>query len=88
MIHAVRSLHFFNLVAFLAVLVSIVVLALAGKATDLAIMTGLVGILGSFRPWGAAPPAEGPTGAPNDPLSVAGPESKSDAAPVKTETQK
>lgn len=46
------SVHLFNLVAFLAVLVAIVLLSLAGKSTDLAIMTGLVGILGSFKPWG------------------------------------
>ena len=50
-----QNIHLFNLVAFLAVLVAIVVLALAGKATDLAIMTGLVGVLGSFKPWGSAP---------------------------------
>lgn len=40
-----------NLIAFLAVLVAIVMLSLAGKATDLSIMTGLVGVLGSFKPW-------------------------------------
>ncbi len=51
--------HLHNLIAFLAVLAAIVTLALAGKATDLAIMTGLVGVLGSFRPWGAQPPADG-----------------------------
>lgn len=39
-----------NLIAFIAVLTSIVVLALAGK-NDAAILTGLVGVLGSFRPW-------------------------------------
>lgn len=54
------SVHLFNLVAFLAVLGSIVVLSLAGKATDLAIMTGLVGILGSFKPWGLSAPPEEP----------------------------
>lgn len=69
------AIHTYNLIAFLAVLTAIVVLALAGKATDLAIMTGLVGILGSFKPWGSAPPErEGPSGSPADPLSVAGAE--------------
>ncbi|WP_309646608.1 hypothetical protein [Phenylobacterium sp.] len=83
-----HSPHLFNLIAFLAVLSAIVTLALAGKPTDLAIMTGLVGILGSFRPWGATPAKtdEGPTGAPDDPLSVAGPETTSTAPPVQTET--
>lgn len=42
--------HILNLVAFLAVLVAIVVLAQSGSP-DLAIVTGLVGVLGSFRPW-------------------------------------
>lgn len=51
--------HLYNLVAFIAVLGAIVTLALAGKATDLAIMTGLVGVLGSFRPWGSQPPHDG-----------------------------
>lgn len=41
-----------QLVSFLAVLVAIVVLALASSKPDLSIMTGLVGVLGSFRPWG------------------------------------
>jgi hypothetical protein len=44
------SVAVLNLAAFLAVLLSIVVLALAGK-NDAAILTGLVGVLGSFRPW-------------------------------------
>lgn len=42
--------HLLNLIAFLAVLTAIVVLAKAGSP-DLAIVTGLVGVLGSFRPW-------------------------------------
>ena len=37
-----------NLIAFVAVLLAIVVLALAGKGTE-AIMTGPVGVLGSLR---------------------------------------
>ena len=41
-----------SLVAFLAVLLTIAVLALAGR-NDAAILTGLVGVLGSFRPWAA-----------------------------------
>ncbi len=53
--HWLENIHLFNLVAFLAVLVALIVLALAGKATDLAIMTGLIGILGSFKPWGSSP---------------------------------
>ncbi|WP_028970169.1 hypothetical protein [Sphingomonas sp. URHD0057] len=76
------SVHLFNLVAFLAVLSSIVVLSLAGKSTDLAIMTGLVGILGSFKPWGLAPPPDGPSGTPGDPIAVAG--ANADAKPVET----
>lgn len=48
-----------QLASFLAVLAAIVALALAGSRTDLSIMTGLVGVLGSFRPWGNShPPAE------------------------------
>jgi hypothetical protein len=60
------QIHLFNLVAFIAVIVSIVVLALAGDGkTDLAIMTGLVGVLGSFKPWGSAPPQEEQKKAPD-----------------------
>lgn len=43
-----------NLTAFLALIVAIVVLsalgAFTGKPADLAIMTGLIGVLGTFRP--------------------------------------
>ena len=39
-----------TLVAFLATLAAVVALALFGDRTDLAIMTGLVGVLGTFRP--------------------------------------
>ncbi len=85
-----QSIHLFNLIAFLAVISAIVILALAGKATDLAIMTGLVGILGSFKPWGAAPPADpqSPAGTPDDPVAVAGPTPGGDAPPVQTENAK
>lgn len=38
-----------NLCAFVAVLAAIVILSLWGKA-DAAILTGLVGVVGSFRP--------------------------------------
>lgn len=41
---------FHNLIAFLALVGAIVALALWGERTDLAIMTGLVGVLGTFRP--------------------------------------
>jgi len=44
------SVAVLNLVAFVSVLVAIVLLALWGKS-DMAILTGLVGVLGSFRPW-------------------------------------
>lgn len=71
--HAARA-HLYNLVAFLCVLAAIVTLALAGKATDLAIMTGLVGVLGSFRPWGASAPADETNvrvvNPPSDPVPV------------------
>jgi hypothetical protein len=59
--------HWHNLIAFLAVLVVIGGLALFGKSTDLAIMTGLVGVLGSFRPWGMGQAA---SGKPDDPVNV------------------
>ena len=43
-----------NLVAFLAIILAIVILsaigAVTGKPADLAIMTGLIGVLGTFRP--------------------------------------
>ncbi len=43
-----------TLTAFLAVIIAIVLLsaigAFTGKAADLAIMTGLIGVLGTFRP--------------------------------------
>jgi len=43
-----------NLIAFLSLIAAIVVLsalgAFTGKPADLAIMTGLIGVLGTFRP--------------------------------------
>lgn len=45
-----RSTAALNLIAFLATLLAITVLALAGRS-DAAILTGLIGVLGSFRPW-------------------------------------
>jgi hypothetical protein len=73
-------IHGFNLIAFLAVLGSIVWLALAGEGTDLAIMTGLVGILGTFRPWSSM--TGGPSGTKGDPVAVEGAEEGS--KPVNT----
>jgi hypothetical protein len=65
--------HLYNLIAFLAVLLAITGLAVFGEGTDLAIMTGLVGVLGTFRPWGAtAPDDKSPAGTRDDPLSVEG----------------
>ena len=52
------DIHIVNLIGFIAVLVAIVLLALAGKATDLAIMTGLVGVLGTFKPWSSSNPEQ------------------------------
>jgi hypothetical protein len=60
------SVAVLNLVAFLAVLLVIGALALWGKG-DAAIMTGLIGVLGSFRPWSQQDHA---TGKPSDPINV------------------
>lgn len=49
-------IHLYNLVAFLAVLAAILLITLLGKDVDIAILTGLVGVLGSFRPWGLTAP--------------------------------
>lgn len=58
-----------NLIAFLSVVSAIVALALiGGTGSDLAIMTGLIGVLGTFRPRERTK-AE-PTGTPGDPVSV------------------
>lgn len=81
-----NAIHLYNLAAFLAVIIAIVALALLGNGkTDLAIMTGLVGVLGSFKPWGSAPPPEqkGPAGTQDDPLAVQG--ADAGKKPVETE---
>jgi hypothetical protein len=62
-----------NLIAFLAVIGAIVFLASGRTSTvDLSIMTGLIGVLGSFRPWTASSQQHGPSGTPADPLAVEG----------------
>lgn len=79
-------IHLYNLAAFIAVIIAIVMLALLGNGkTDLAIMTGLVGVLGSFKPWGSVPPPEmkGPAGTQDDPLAVQG--ADAGKKPVETE---
>lgn len=44
--------HVSNLIAFLAVVVLIGVIMLnRSNSADIAIMTGLIGVLGSFKPW-------------------------------------
>ncbi len=85
-----QSIHLFNLVAFLAVLVAIVILALAGKATDLAIMTGLVGVLGSFKPWGSTPPTDHttPAGTATDPIQTEVVNSPVEPVPTVTKKEK
>jgi hypothetical protein len=55
-----------NLIAFLAVLLVIGALAMWGKG-DAAIMTGLIGVVGSFRPWQSQDQA---SGRPADPVNV------------------
>lgn len=62
--------HWHNLIAFLAVLAAIVALSVWAEA-DLAIVTGLVGVLGSFRPWGMGQAASGKA---DDPVNVVEPE--------------
>jgi len=58
-----------SLIAFMAVVSAIVALALiGGTGSDLAIMTGLIGVLGTFRPRERA--KNEPTGTPADPVSV------------------
>ena len=58
-----------DLIAFLATLVSIVLLSkIGGTGSDLAIMTGLVGVLGMLAGRKAA--RRGPSGTPADPIST------------------
>jgi hypothetical protein len=58
-----------NLIAFLAVVTAIVALALiGGTGSDLAIMTGLIGVLGTFRPRERPKPE--PAGTPADPIAT------------------
>lgn len=66
--------HVLNLIAFLAVLGAIVALAM-GASRDMAIITGLVGVLGSFRPWSTSIASGEPTDVrvankPGDPAIV------------------
>jgi hypothetical protein len=58
--------HWHNLIAFLAVLFGIVMLTLNGKAQD-AVVVGLVGVLGTFRPWGMG---LGASGKSDDPVNI------------------
>lgn len=57
-----------NLVAFIGVLFLIGWLAYRPSGTDLAIMTGLVGVLGSFRPWLTASTETKITNTPTEPV--------------------
>lgn len=58
-----------DLVAFLATLVAIVLLSkIGGTGSDLAIMTGLIGVLGMIA--GRNRTKRGPSGTPSDPVSV------------------
>jgi len=60
-----------NLIAFLSLIAAIVILsaigARTGKPADLAIMTGLIGVLGTFRPKSNGTE---PAGTPADPVNV------------------
>lgn len=59
-----------NLIAFLSVVAAIVALAIIaawkGTQTDLAIMTGLIGVLGTFRPA----PRQAPNVGPNENVNL------------------
>lgn len=66
-----------GLIAFVATLTAIVLLSkLGGSGSDLAIMTGLVGVLGMLAPGlvpsrgNERPKANTPTGLPGDPVHV------------------
>lgn len=64
-----------GLIAFIATLIAVVLLSkIGGSGADLAIMTGLIGVLGMLAP-GLVPSrgnerATTPTGKPDDPVSV------------------
>ncbi len=67
-----------GLAAFVATLVAVVLLSkIGGSGADLAIMTGLIGVLGMLAP-GLVPsrgndnrkPTDAPAGTPTDPVSV------------------
>lgn len=67
--------HFYNIIAFVVTVCAIVALALFGNGrADLAIQTGLVGVLGSFAPWGraAVKAASAPADAQDAAAQVAG----------------
>lgn len=76
-----NAIHLYNLIAFMGVLIVIAILAGNGKGTDLAIMTGLVGVLGSFKPWGAqSPPQDGTKVQVDQPADKPIPVAETDAA--------
>lgn len=60
-----------TLIAFLSVVAAIIALALIaavkGQQTDLAIMTGLIGVLGTFRPQSRKVEVDNP---PSNPVPV------------------
>lgn len=73
-----KDVRTIGLAAFIATLVAVVLLSkIGGNGADLAIMTGLIGVLGMLAP-GLVPsrgnenrkPADAPTGNPGDPIAV------------------
>lgn len=64
-----------DLVMFMGTLVAIVLLSkIGGTGSDLAIMTGLIGVLGMIV--GQKRATQSPSGKPNDPISVTAEETK------------
>lgn len=63
-------IHICNLIGFISVIVAIVILAQGDKGADLAIMTGLVGVLGTFKPWSHPPTDDAASGKVDDPVHV------------------